>query len=125
VIAAAPRAYLAAALLLVSAALAGAETLAVELADASFGFDQRTNEPIVSFRMQPASAQQFGELTARSVGKVLAIKVDGRVLSRPVVREPILGGVGQISGSFTREQARELAVRLKSGAAKLELEVED
>jgi SecD/SecF fusion protein len=130
VIAGALRARLLATLLLVSAGLApadlaSAEPLAVQVAEASAAFDQRTGEPVVSFRMQPASAQQFAELTARNVGKVLAIKVDGRVLSRPVVREPILGGVGQISGSFTREQARELAARLASGAATLEFEVGD
>jgi preprotein translocase subunit SecD len=115
------RARLTAALLLVSAGLASAEPLVIQVADASVAFDQRTGEPVISFRMQPASTQQFAELTARSVGKVLAIKVDGRVLSRPVVREPILGGVGQISGGFTRD----LAARLASGAAKLEFEVGD
>ena len=77
-IAGALRARLLAALLLVSAglapaSLASAEPLAVQVADASAAFDQRTGEPIVSFGMQPASAQQFAELTAGNVGKVLAI----------------------------------------------------
>jgi preprotein translocase subunit SecD len=81
--------------------------------------------PIVVFRLTDTSAVRFAELTARNVGKPLAIRVDGRVLSKPVVREPILGGSGQISDGLSAEEARDVANRLASGAAKLEFEVEN
>jgi preprotein translocase subunit SecD len=80
---------------------------------------------MVLFKLTEASARRFAELTTQNVGKTLAIRVDGRVLSKPVVREPILGGSGQISGGLTAEQARDIANRLASGAAKLEFEVAD
>ena len=89
------------------------------------GFDQRTREPIVSFKMNAASARAFAELTQRSVGKPMEFRVDGRVVMKSVIREPILGGGGQISGSFSVDEAKAVAERLSSGAAKLELEVVD
>ncbi|MGB9364377.1 MAG: hypothetical protein WCE79_00040, partial [Xanthobacteraceae bacterium] len=60
---------------------------------------------------------------ARSIGKPVEIRIDGRVMSKPVIREPITGGTGQIIGSFTVDEGRMLAERLSSGAGKLELEV--
>ena len=99
--------------------------MAIEVADASPAFDQRTGEPLIAFRMTEASARLFAGLTLRNVGKVLTIRVDGRVVSKPVVREPILGGSGQILGGFSVEQARDIAARLASGKAKLEFEFEN
>jgi SecD/SecF fusion protein len=99
--------------------------VAFDVAGADLGFDQRTGAPIVVFRLTEPSALRFAELTARNVGKPLAIRVDGRVLSKPVIREPIRGGSGQISGDLSVEEARDVANRLASGAAKLEFEVEN
>ncbi len=87
-----------------------------DLVDAQPGFDQRTNEPIISFRFNQAGARKFGKWTSENVGRPFAIVLDGQVLSAPVVREPILGGSGQISGSFTPQTANDLAINLKSGA---------
>ena len=84
---------------------------------------KRTGEPIVSFKMNAASARAFTDLTTKSVGKPMEFRVDGRVIMKPVIREPILGVTGQISGSFSVDEAKALAERLASGAAKLELEV--
>lgn len=87
-----------------------------DLVDAQPGFDQRTSEPIISFRFNQSGARKFGRWTSENVGRPFAIVLDGQVLSAPVVREPILGGSGQISGSFTPQSANDLAINLKSGA---------
>ena len=87
-----------------------------ELTDAQPGFDQRTSEPIVSFRFNTAGARKFAQATQENVGKPFAIVLDNEVISAPVIREPILGGSGQISGSFTVQSANDLAILLRAGA---------
>ncbi|MBV1695393.1 MAG: protein translocase subunit SecD [Hyphomicrobiales bacterium] len=87
-----------------------------QLADAQPGFDQRTNEPIISFRFNQSGARIFGRTTQENVNRRFAIVLDNRVISAPVIREPILGGTGQISGNFSVEEANRLAVLLRSGA---------
>ena len=87
-----------------------------DLVDAQPGFDQRTNEPIVSFRFNSSGARKFAEATQQNVGKPFAIVLDNKVISAPVIREPILGGSGQISGNFTVQQANDLAILLRAGA---------
>jgi preprotein translocase subunit SecD len=84
------------------------------LADAQPTF--QNNEPVVSFRFNTAGGKKFGEVTAQSVGKQLAIVLDNKVISAPVIREPILGGNGVISGSFTIQGANDLALLLRAGA---------
>jgi preprotein translocase subunit SecD len=87
-----------------------------DLVDAQPGFDQRTNEPVVNFRFNSAGARKFAEVTQANVGKPFAIVLDNKVISAPVIREPILGGSGQISGSFTVQSANDLAILLRAGA---------
>ena len=87
-----------------------------DLADAQPGFDQRNSEPIVSFRFNSSGARKFAEATQQNVGKPFAIILDNKVISAPVIREPILGGSGQISGNFTVQQANDLAILLRAGA---------
>jgi preprotein translocase subunit SecD len=87
-----------------------------ELTDAQPGFDQRTSEPIVSFRFNTAGARKFAQATQENVGKPFAIVLDNEVISAPVIREPILGGSGQISGNFTVQSANDLAILLRAGA---------
>ena len=94
-----------------------------DLTDAQAGFDQRTNEPIVSFRFDTKGAQRFGQATQQNVGKPFAIVLDNKVISAPVIREPILGGSGQISGSFTPQTANDLAILLRAGALPATLNV--
>ena len=86
------------------------------LTDAQAGFDQRTNEPIVTFKFDTKGAQRFGQITQQNVGLPFAIVLDDQVISAPVIREPILGGTGQISGSFTVQGANDLAILLRAGA---------
>jgi preprotein translocase subunit SecD len=87
-----------------------------DLTDAQPGFDQRTSEPIVSFRFNTSGARKFAEVTQQNVGKPFAIVLDNQVISAPVIREPILGGSGQISGNFTVQSANDLAILLRAGA---------
>ena len=87
-----------------------------DLTDAQPGFDQRTSEPIVSFRFNTSGARKFAQTTQENVGKPFAIVLDNEVISAPVIREPILGGSGQISGSFTVQSANDLAILLRAGA---------
>ncbi len=86
------------------------------LVDSQPGFDQRTNEPIVTFRFDSAGAKRFGKVTQANVGRPFAIILDHKVISAPVIREAILGGTGQISGGFTVEQANDLSILLRAGA---------
>ena len=79
-------------------------------------FSPQTGEPLVSLKFNNQGAQLFEEITRSNVGKVVAIYLDGQPISAPVVREAISGGVAQISGVFTPEEARQLVGRLNSGA---------
>jgi preprotein translocase subunit SecD len=94
-----------------------------DLVDAQPGFDSRTNEPIISFRFNQSGARKFGSFTKDHVSSPFAIVLDDKVLSAPVIREPILGGSGQISGNFTVEAANTLAVQLRSGALPTKLTI--
>jgi preprotein translocase subunit SecD len=87
-----------------------------DLTDAQPGFDQRTSEPIVSFRFNTSGARKFAQATSENVGRPFAIILDNEVISAPVIREPITGGSGQISGGFTVQQANDLAILLRAGA---------
>lgn len=93
------------------------------LVDAQPGFDQRTNEPVVTFRFDTTGARRFGRATQSNVGRPFAIVLDNKVISAPVIREPILGGTGQISGNFTVQQANDLSVLLRSGALPAKLTI--
>jgi len=84
--------------------------------DSQPGFDSNTGGPVVTFRFDAAGAKRFGKVTQENVGLPFAIVLDGKVISAPVIREPILGGQGQISGSFTVESANDLAILLRAGA---------
>ncbi len=76
----------------------------------------QNNQPVVTIRFDAAGARRFGDLTTENVGRRFAIVLDGRVISAPVIREPIPGGSGQISGNFTFESASDLALLLRAGA---------
>jgi len=87
-----------------------------DLTDAQATFDQRTGEPVVSFKFNSNGARRFAQVTQENVGRPFAIVLDNDVISAPVIREPIMGGQGQISGNFTVESANELAILLRAGA---------
>ncbi len=86
------------------------------LVDAKPTMDTQTNETVVSFSLDRVGAKKFGKATSTGVGKTLAIVLDGKIISAPNVREPIIGGSGQISGNFTFQSATDLALLLRSGA---------
>src|SRR6202023_2861963 len=87
-----------------------------DLTDAQPGFDQRSGEPIVSFRFNTSGSRKFAQATTENVGQPFAIVLDNEVISAPVIREPITAGSGQISGSFTVQQANDLSILLRAGA---------
>jgi preprotein translocase subunit SecD len=74
------------------------------------------NQPVVSFRFDTLGAKRFGKATTENVGKLFAIVLDGKVISAPVIREPILGGSGVISGRFSVQGAQDLSLLLRAGA---------
>ncbi|CEJ85565.1 Protein-export membrane protein secD [Hyphomicrobium sp. GJ21] len=94
-----------------------------DLADAQPGFDSRNGEPVINFRFNQIGARKFANFTKDHVGRPFAIVLDDKVLSAPVIREPILGGSGQISGSFTVEGTNTLAVQLRSGSLPTKLTI--
>jgi preprotein translocase subunit SecD len=87
-----------------------------DLSDAQTSFDQRTSEPVVSFKFNSSGARKFATATTENVGQRFAIVLDNQVISAPVIREPIIGGQGQISGNFTVQSANDLAILLRAGA---------
>ena len=86
------------------------------LVDAKPRMDTQNNETIVSFTLDRVGAKKFGKATTENVGKQLAIVLDGKIISAPSIREPIVGGSGQITGNFTFQSATDLALLLRSGA---------
>jgi preprotein translocase subunit SecD len=87
-----------------------------DLTDAQPGFDQRSGQPIVSFKFNTAGSRKFAQATTEHVKEPFAIVLDNKVISAPVIQEPITGGQGQISGNFTVQQANDLAILLRAGA---------
>jgi protein-export membrane protein SecD len=92
-----------------------------DLIDAQGMQDQRTNEWVVSFKFNLSGSRKFAQVTQESVGRPFAIVLDDKVISAPVIREPIIGGSGQISGSFNAQSANELAILLRAGALPVKL----
>src|SRR6266700_3313545 len=87
-----------------------------DLTDAQPGFDQRNGQPIVSFKFNSSGSRKFAQATTENVKQPFAIVLDNKVISAPVIQEPITGGSGQISGSFTVQAANDLAILLRAGA---------
>jgi len=94
-----------------------------QLTNAQSGFDDQTNGAIVNITFNQQGGSQFASLTQNNVNRRFAIILDGKVLSAPVINEPILGGSARISGNFTPESAQQLAINLASGALPVDLKV--
>mgnify|MGYP001345669638 CR=1 FL=1 len=86
------------------------------LLDAQPRMDNQTNETVVTFTLDRVGAKRFGKATSTGIGKQLAIVLDGKIISAPVIRDTIASGSGQISGGFTFQSATDLALLLRSGA---------
>ena len=93
------------------------------LIDAQPSFNNQSNQPTVSFTLDRLGAQKFGRTTTDSVGKRLAIVLDGKIVSAPSINEPITSGSGIISGNFSFQEATDLALLLRSGALPTPLNV--
>jgi len=93
------------------------------LVDAHTTYDSQSGEPVVAFRFNNAGARKFGEITAANVGKPFAIVLDNKVITAPVIRSPIIGGSGIISGNFTTESANDLSLLLRAGALPAPLKI--
>lgn len=93
------------------------------LVDAHTTYDGQTGEPVVSFRFNATGARKFGDITSQNVGKLFAIVLDNKVITAPVIRSPILGGSGVISGNFTAESANDLSLLLRAGALPAPLKI--
>ncbi|MBJ6987007.1 protein translocase subunit SecD [Devosia sp. MC521] len=93
------------------------------LVDAQPSYDQQRGIPVVSFKFDTRGAISFGEITSKAVGQRFAIVLDNQVITAPVIQQPITGGQGQISGTFTTATANDLAVLLRAGALPASLNV--
>jgi len=91
------------------------------LIDAQPTFDQ--GRPVVSFRFDSVGAKRFGDATAKNVGRLFAIVLDGKVVSAPEIQSPILGGSGIITGGFSVQGANDLSVLLRAGALPAPLKI--
>ena len=92
---------------------------------ANVGLDRtQQNEYVIPFELDQDAAETFGQYTSSHVGQYLCIVLDKTVLSCPTIREPIPGGRGSISGAFTLDEARQLAIQLRYGALPMPLRVE-
>ncbi len=94
-----------------------------DLKSAQVAFDPKTNEPLVSIAFNGDGAKKFGEITGRNIQQRVAIFLDGQIISAPTVREKIDSGEAQISGSFTLDDAKQLAQRLNAGALPVPLNI--
>jgi hypothetical protein len=99
--------------------------LRIQVEKAEAAFATGTKDPVVVITMVSRSGRMFAELTANNVGRRLVLRIDGQVVSEPIIREPIKGGVVQISGDMTEKDAAALAERLSKGEAKIEVELVD
>jgi preprotein translocase subunit SecD len=86
------------------------------LTDARMRINSQTNEPYVSLDFDARGARLFEQITAENVGRRLAIVLDNNIYSAPVIEERISRGRAQITGSFTSEEAADLAIALRAGA---------
>lgn len=93
-----------------------------DLSGANPAFDQYGGHSI-SFTLHGPGAQRFGKTTSANVGRPFAIVLDNHIISAPVINSAITGGSGQITGSFTQEEASQLAIVLRSGALPAKLQV--
>lgn len=96
-----------------------------DLRSASVAFQQTTNQPYISFELTSEGGKIFGDYTAKNVNKFLAITLDKRVISSPVIKSAIPDGKGIIEGRFTLEEVKSLVLQLKYGALPVPLKVID
>ncbi|MDE8349475.1 MAG: protein translocase subunit SecD [Acidocella sp.] len=87
-----------------------------DLQNAQASTDPQSGNWVVNFTLNSVGARQFADVTTENVGKPFAIILDGKIISAPVIREPITGGSGQITGNYSAQQATDFALLLRAGA---------
>jgi preprotein translocase subunit SecD len=112
-------------LLLASPGIVAAATLEIEVDRAEAGTDIYTGQPIVTVTLKPESRAAFGTFTNARIGQPVQIRLGDKVLSAPIVREPITGGVLVISGQMTVEGAQRLAEAMRKEGASLTFDGSD
>ena len=93
------------------------------LKDAQFQINQTNGQAEVVLSFSPEGTKKFADASSRNVGKQIAIVLDGKLLTNPVIKEPILNGQASISGNFTNESAGNTAALLRAGALPLDVEI--
>lgn len=99
-----------------SATLVATDLTGADLQSAQVVFDSQTGKPAISLQFTPEGGNKFATLTEKNIQKPLPIILDGEVISAPIVQGKITGGSAQISGTFTVEEAKQLAIQLNAGA---------
>lgn len=94
------------------------------LTDAKMGYEQKTKRPMVTFSLNSQGAKIFGDFTEKSVGKRMAVVLDGEVYTAPNIIQRIGGGNVQITGAFTPQEATDISIALRSGALLAPVQVE-
>jgi preprotein translocase subunit SecD/SecD/SecF fusion protein len=94
-----------------------------DLTNAQAGQDPQSGQWVVNFTFNGVGARKFAEITTKNVGKLFAIELDHKIIEAPVIQTPIIGGQGQITGSFTAQSATDLALLLRAGALPAPLKV--
>ncbi len=80
------------------------------------GFDSERLQQTVNFSLTPEGTKKFGDITTENRGRQLAILIDDKIRSAPTINDPILNGSAMIHGSFTQQEAKDLALIIKEGA---------
>tara|TARA_B110001452_G_scaffold112808_1_gene93603 strand:+ start:19 stop:1572 length:1554 start_codon:yes stop_codon:yes gene_type:complete len=93
------------------------------LLDAQPNMNNQTNQTVVTFTLDRVGAKRFGKATSTGIGKRLAIVLDRKIISAPVIQDAIVSGNGQITGNFTFQSATDLALLLRSGALPAPLKI--
>ena len=93
----------------------GGEVLVIEVKMAETRVDKQTKQAIIFVKLTEESKRLMAEMTQNNIGRTTEFRVDGRVVMKPVIREPLLAGVFEISGRFDMKEAKDIAQRLSSG----------
>lgn len=99
-----------------SSQLVPTDLTGADLQSASTVFDSQTGKPAISIQFTNSGGEKFAKITGENVGRALPIVLDNQIVSAPIVQGQISGGQAQITGSFTIDQAKELAIQLNAGA---------
>jgi preprotein translocase subunit SecD len=98
------------------------DVLQIEVKVANTRVEQQTGKSVIFVKVSEESKRQIALLTQSNIGRPTEFRIDGKVVMKPIIREPILGGTFELTGSFTIEEAKDIAKRLMSGT-KIEVEL--